>query len=80
MYSNKILNFQDSTTILNACTKKSDNLLKAPHIFSLDFSNGELLLFEFNFLSNIIDKDNTLKYVNRVNDIESLLFEKDYVI
>ena len=33
MYSNKILNFQESTTILNACTKKSGNLLKAPHIF-----------------------------------------------
>ena len=33
MYSNKILNFQESTTILNACTKKSRNLLKAPRIF-----------------------------------------------
>ena len=32
MYSNKILNVQESTTILNACTKKSRNLLKAPHI------------------------------------------------
>ena len=30
MYSNKILNFQESTTILNACTKKSGYLLKAP--------------------------------------------------
>ena len=28
MYSNNIVNF---TTILNACTKKSGNLLKAPH-------------------------------------------------
>ena len=33
MYSNKILNFQESTTILNACTKKSGNLLNAPHIY-----------------------------------------------
>ena len=32
MYSNKILNFQESTTILNACTKKSGNLLTAPRI------------------------------------------------
>ena len=32
MYSNKILNFQGSTTILNACTKKVWNLLKAPCI------------------------------------------------
>ena len=33
MYSNKILNFQESTTILNACTKKSRNLLNAPRIY-----------------------------------------------
>ena len=32
MYSNNILSFQESTTILNACTKKSGNLLNAPHI------------------------------------------------
>ena len=32
MYCNNILNFQESTTILNACTKKSGNLLKAPRI------------------------------------------------
>ena len=31
MYSNSILNFQESTTILNACTKRSGNLLQAPH-------------------------------------------------
>ena len=30
MYSNNIVNFQESTTILNACTKKSGDLLKAP--------------------------------------------------
>ena len=33
MYSNNILNFQESATILNACTKKSGNLLKAPRIY-----------------------------------------------
>ena len=33
MGSNSILNFQESTTILNACTKKSGNLLKAPRVF-----------------------------------------------
>ena len=32
MYSNKILNFQESTTILDARTKKSGILLKAPRI------------------------------------------------
>ena len=30
MYSNNIVNFQESTTILNAWTEKSGNLLKAP--------------------------------------------------
>ena len=34
MYSNNIVNFQESTTILNAYTKKSGNLLKAPRIYS----------------------------------------------
>ena len=33
MYSNNILNFQVSMTILNACTKKSGDLLKTPRIF-----------------------------------------------
>ena len=31
MYSNNILNFQESMKISNACTKMSGNLLKAPH-------------------------------------------------
>ena len=33
MYSNNIVNFQESTTILNACTKKSGNLLNSPRIY-----------------------------------------------
>ena len=37
MYSNNIVNFQESTTILNAYTKKSGNLLKA-----LDFALDNL--------------------------------------
>ena len=41
IYSYKILNFQESMTILNVCTKKSGNLLKAPHIYVFD----HLLLF-----------------------------------
>ena len=44
MYSNQILNFQESTTILNACTKKSGNLLNAPRrsmcLMSREFGNG----------------------------------------
>ena len=33
MYSNKIFHFQVSTTILNACTKKTGNLLNSPYIY-----------------------------------------------
>ena len=33
IYSNNILNCQESTTILNACTKKSGNLLNAPRVY-----------------------------------------------
>ena len=32
MYSNNIVNFQESKAILNACTKKSGNLLNVPRI------------------------------------------------
>ena len=35
MYSNNILNFQKSTTIFNACTKKSGKLLNAPRNLSV---------------------------------------------
>ena len=37
MYSNIIEHFQESTTILNACTKKSGNLLKTPCTWALLF-------------------------------------------
>ena len=33
MYTNNILNFQESTTMLNACTKKAGNLLNAPRVY-----------------------------------------------
>ena len=36
MYSNNIVNFQESTTNLNTCTKKSGNLLKSPCIYHLN--------------------------------------------
>ena len=32
MYSNNIVNFQESTPILNACRKKSGNSLNAPNV------------------------------------------------
>ena len=37
MYNNNILNFQESMTILNACTKQSGNLLNAPHMLVYHF-------------------------------------------
>ena len=44
MYSDKILNSQDSTTILNACTKRFGNLLKAPRIYTSIITVGILPL------------------------------------
>ena len=41
MYSNNILNFQESTTMLNACTKKSGNLLKAPRTMTTGLGNNK---------------------------------------
>ena len=42
MYGNNILKFQESKTILNACTKKSGNLLNAPRIYIYIYrKNGE---------------------------------------
>ena len=35
MCSNNIINFQESKTILNACTKKYRNLLNAPRIYHI---------------------------------------------
>ncbi len=48
MYSNNILNFQESMTILNARTKKSGNSSYAPHIcvcVFLEFYSGENIDF-----------------------------------
>ena len=48
MYSNNIVNFQESTTILNACTKKYGNLLKATRILV------EVVMQVFNFQKFIV--------------------------
>ena len=52
MYSNNIVNFQESTTILNACIKKkAGNLLKAPRMsyISIKGKLREVLLLCFCF-------------------------------
>ena len=53
MYSNNIMNFQGSTTILNACTKMSGNILNAPHMYihwnlSKQMTDVKLLLLHSN--------------------------------
>ena len=56
MYSNNILNCQESTPILNACTKKSGNLLIAPRI-SYFFT----LYSEFGWMKMMFDANGYLK-------------------
>ena len=58
MYSNNIVNFQESTTIVNACTKKSGNLLNVPCIsaninlcFLFFFSSLSAFVLIYLFLS-----------------------------
>ena len=52
MYSNNIVNFQESMTILNTCTKKSGNLLNAPHIYTMTFVDLSLIIGDiFSFSS-----------------------------
>ena len=46
MYSNNIVNLQESTTILNAYTKKSGNLLKALRIWTSQATNEQNLIRE----------------------------------
>ena len=59
MYRNKIVNFQESTTILNACTKMSGNLLNAPHRLAwnkTEFINASSLnkYEKFDYCCNVI--------------------------
>ena len=49
MYSNEIVNFQESTTILNVCTEKSGNSLKAPRTYVCTCINESVIFCYFNF-------------------------------
>ena len=61
MYNNNVLNFQGSTTILDACTKKSGNLLKAPRIFTCFWNFFTRLYYrKYFFVIKIIWKKNYL--------------------
>ena len=70
MYNNNILNFQESTTILNPCTKKSGNLLNSPRKFFFLLISNMLIFcqdlviclypkvtefYSFHFLRQILD-------------------------
>ena len=53
VYSNNIVNFQESPTILNACTKDSGYLLKAPCNFkTLLKPSNDLIFYAFWFIIN----------------------------
>ena len=58
MYSNNIVNFQESTTILNDCTKKSGNLLNEPRMLNrinnLSFHWAAIVENEVDYISNDI--------------------------
>ena len=45
MYSNNILNFHEYTRVLNACTKKSGNLLKAPHTHTHTHTHTHIYIY-----------------------------------
>ena len=63
MYSNNIMNSQESTTILNAYTKKSGNLLKAPRIYIY------IYIYIYNPPSNYRASDNCTLNVFRYRNI-----------
>ena len=54
MYSNNILNFQESTTILNACTKKSQETYWMHHIWMVNIANSVSVSL-FNGISTFMD-------------------------
>ena len=64
MYSNNILNCQESTIILNAFTKKSGNLLKTPRMSLIECINPTIqyiinpIYYQYNILS--------IQYINPI--------------
>ena len=57
VYRNNIVNFQESTTILNACTKKSGNLLKVPRIY-----HWAILMSLFSLIAYLKNSNSLLSY------------------
>ena len=69
MYSNNIVKFQESTTILNACTKKSGNLLNTPPISVWSYLSIYLSILLFIYPSILI-----FLYLTRLFSISVFLF------
>ena len=61
MYSNNILTFQESTIIVNACIKKSGNLLNTPCIFQLE--TFLILPFFFFYLGVVFTEELPRQYL-----------------
>ena len=91
MYSNNILTFQESTAILNACTKKSGNLLNTPlmcfnqtgDISTLKDSSLKLV-DKFTYLGSSVssietDIDTRLAKAWTVNDSLSVVWKSDLI-
>ena len=62
-YSNNVLNFQESMTILNASTKKSGNLLNTPRNFGrgVNWYNKNHLLRTTTAKNRLLDKHNWMQ-------------------
>ena len=67
MFSKNILDFQESTTILSAYTKKSGNLLKAPRTYTQAPSYKLVIFSNIHFISNrkLLYKTKTLFFMHR---------------
>ena len=80
---NSIVNFQESPTILNACTKKSGNLLNSPRTSDIEIEKGRhrplpvLLDNKFDIKLRVDDMDSIEGNINKLNKKKlSLLWNK----
>ena len=70
MYSNNVVNFQESITILNACTKKAGNLLKAPRNV-LEYYNKSKYIYTYILLCIYI-----YIYIDKCSGCDGCSFKK----
>ena len=70
MYSNNILNFQESTTILNACTKKFWKLIEGPTYIFISISISIYIYIQY---IHIHISSSSSKPTNSMDSFDSLL-------